>query len=324
MRRGLGIAAAVLLAGCGWTLPAPDVSRDARGADVGADARRDGTTAQDTVVPDDGVVVLDVPVERDIPSTPDAGFDAGRSDAGFDAAAPDVGADVPARDVGDDSPVAIDLGAADVPVAVDVGVDAGAAACAPGERRSCYPGPPASRGRGYCRDGVETCDPGGRWGGACVNAFVPDCADRRCGSDDCGGTCGTACAAGQVCDDLGRCAVPSCGAGNFTETCADSSLCPSNSNCTVDNRCACRPGYVGRTCAGLDCGTSCTYPNWYCARAAFCGSGAISCPGGITCPRHSTCSDGRCVCAFGFMAVTCAGDRCTSCPGTDYRCVPVS
>ena len=195
----------------------------------------------------------------------------------------------------------------------------------PGERRSCYPGPPTSRGRGYCRDGVETCDPTGRWSGTCVNAFVPDCTDRRCGSDDCGGTCGTPCAAGQVCDDLGRCVVPSCGAGNFTETCADGAVCPSNSNCTVDNLCACRPGYVGRTCAGVDCGTACTYPDWYCARASFCGAGAISCVGGITCPRHSTCgAGGQCVCAFGFMAVTCAGDRCTSCPGTDYRCVPVS
>jgi hypothetical protein len=312
-----------LLAGCGWTLPEPDVRRD-----VGpmTDARRDATTPTDMVSADDTAPGVDMPAVVDVPVAMDTGFDAGPADVGFD---------VPAVDLGEDRPLIVDRGPPDVPVdrgvvvdvppAVDVPVDTGEVRCSPGERRSCYPGPPASRGRGYCRDGVETCDPSGHWGGTCVNAFVPDCSDRRCGSDDCGGTCGAGCAAGQVCDDLGHCVVPSCGAGNFTETCSDGSICPSNSNCTADNLCACRPGYVGRTCAGVDCGTSCTYPDWYCARSSFCGTGAISCPGNITCPRHSTCAAaGQCLCAFGYMAVTCSGDRCTSCPGTDYRCVPVS
>lgn len=323
MRRSL--AGLALVAGCGWTLPAPDVARDARAADAAPDARRDATATDATG--DDVPALVDLGAPVDAPVGVDAGFDAGRIDAGFDVPAP--------IDLGVDRPAPIDLGGPDVPLdrgpdvvdapaPVDLGVDTGEVRCAPGERRSCYPGPPASRGRGYCRDGVETCDPGGRWSGGCVNAFVPDCTDRRCGSDDCGGICGPGCAAGQVCDDVGRCVVPSCGAGNFTETCDNGAICPSNSNCTADNLCACRPGYVGRTCAGVDCGTSCTYPNWYCARSSFCGSGAVTCPGGVTCPRHATCSaGGQCVCAFGYMAVTCAGDRCTSCPGTDYRCVPV-
>ncbi|MBK6531401.1 MAG: hypothetical protein IPF99_17875 [Deltaproteobacteria bacterium] len=322
MRRSLGLMA--LIAGCGWTLPEPDVRRDATPA---ADARRDVAAPTDAVAPVDAEPIVDTPPAVDAPVAMDAGFDAGRADSGFDAPV--------AMDAGEDRPMVLDLGVADVPVdrgvvvdvpmVLDVPVDTGEVRCAPGERRSCYPGPPASRGRGYCRDGVETCDPSGRWSGTCVNAFVPDCTDRRCGSDDCGGTCGPGCAAGQVCDDLGHCVVPSCGAGNFTETCSNGALCPSNSLCTADNLCACRPGYVGRTCAGADCGTSCAYPNWYCARSSFCGTGAISCPGSITCPRHSTCAaGGQCICAFGYMAVTCSGDRCTACPGTDYHCVPVS
>lgn len=317
------MAAMALLAGCGWTLPEPDLRRDAAQP---TDARRDVTAPQDTVAPDDAPPVDDAPVVVDVPVARDSGFDVVTTDVGFD---------VPVVDVGEDRPLIVDRGPADVPIdrgvavdvppVTDVATDTGEVRCSPGERRSCYPGPPASRGRGYCRDGVETCDPSGNWAGTCVNAFVPDCTDRRCGSDDCGGACGPGCAAGQVCDDLGHCVVPSCGAGNFTETCADGSICPSNSNCTVDNLCACRPGYVGRTCAGLDCGTSCEYPNWYCARSSFCGTGAISCPGNVTCPRHSTCAaGGQCLCAFGYMAVTCSGDRCTSCPGTDYHCVPVS
>lgn len=329
--RALGVAGLALLAGCGWTLPAPDVRRDAGATEGVVDGPTDGQVA-----PHDADVA---PAATDAPAAMDTGSDAGRQDAGFDAGRRDAGFDAPAADLGGDRPAVAEVGAADVSadVPVDVpadrdgagadvpgAVDTGEVRCAPGERRSCYPGPPASRGRGYCRDGVETCDPSGRWSGTCVNAFVPDCAARRCGSDDCAGTCGPPCAAGQVCDDLGRCVIPSCGAGTFTESCSNGNTCPGNSVCTADNLCVCRPGYVARTCAGVDCGTSCTAPNWYCARASFCGAGAIACPGGVTCPRHSTCSDGRCLCAFGYMAVTCSGERCTSCPGTDYRCVPVS
>ena len=322
MRGARGIVVVALAAGCGWTLPLPDVRIDARTDDAPVDA----AAPPDAGAPNDVLSAMDVAAVRDVPVARDAGIDAPAIDAPRDAGAPDGS---------DDRTGPLDLGRPDGlgdagpvddrPSPVDLGVDSGVASCMPGERRSCYPGPPASRGRGYCRDGVETCDPGGRWSGACLDAVLPDCADRRCGSDDCGGTCGASCAAGQVCDDLGHCGAPSCGATHFTETCDDGSLCPSNSNCTADNLCACRPGYVGRTCAGVDCGVSCAYPNWYCARASFCGAGAISCAGGVTCPRHATCAaGGQCVCAPGFVAVTCAGDRCTSCPGTDYRCVPAT
>jgi hypothetical protein len=329
MRTTWGLALAVC-AGCSWTLPEPDV-RDTGVRDVGADARRDvgpidatvQKDAPDVVSADRGLV--DLGGDRgavDAPVVMDLGADVGRIDAGFD-----VGADRGA--VGDlgVTDVAVDRGA-DVAadVAADVRVDAGVVTCTPGERRTCYPGPPASRGRGYCRDGFETCDAGGRWGGACVNAVVPDCTGRACGSDDCGGTCGAPCVAGQVCDEAGRCVIPSCGASSFIIACDEGVVCPANSVCTADNLCSCQSGYVARTCAGVDCGLSCTYPDWYCARAGFCAGGAVACVGGFTCPRHAVCNESArsCVCAPGYMAVTCGGDRCTACPGTDYRCVPAT
>ncbi len=318
--------ALALCAGCSWTLPEPDV-RDAGARDVVVDVRRDAAPADavdpidapDVAAADRGLV--DLGADRgavDAPVSMDVGLDAGRADVGFDVAT--------------DRGAAVDLGATDVPgdrgadVPSDVGVDTGVVGCTPGDRRPCYPGSAASRGRGYCRDGVETCDMGGRWSGTCVNAVVPDCTGRLCGSDDCGGTCGSGCAAGQVCDEVGRCVAPACGAMNFTVACDEGVVCPSNSLCTVDNLCSCLPGYVARTCAGVDCGLSCTYPDWYCARAGFCGGGAIACMGGFTCPRHSVCNESTrsCVCATGYVAVTCLGDRCTACPGTDYRCVPAT
>lgn len=319
------MALPALLAGCSWTLPEPQVRLDAR-SDVAADAVRDAPPI------DEGTETPDVPVAVDLGTdrgfvdlgtdrggadvvVADAGFDAGRADAGFDA---DTPVDLGVMDV------AFDRGV-DAPDAPDLGVDTGEVRCTPGDRRACYPGPAASRGRGQCRDGVETCDAGGRWSGTCANAIVPDCTGRTCGSDDCGGTCGS-CPSGQVCDEVGRCAVPSCGASSFTVPCGKDGVCPANSNCTVDSLCSCLPGYVARTCAGVDCGTSCSYPDWYCARAGFCAGGAVACRSGFTCPRHAVCNeDARtCTCAPGYTAVNCSGDRCTACPGTDYRCVPAS
>ncbi len=315
--------ALALCAGCSWTLPEPDV-RDSGARDVGVDARRDAV-ATDVVTPIDAPDVVatdrgfaDLGGDRgalDAPVITDVGPDAGRVDAGFDVVT--------------DRGAVVDLGATDVPVdrgAVDVGVDAGVVGCTPGERRPCYPGPPASRGRGYCRDGVESCDAGGRWSGTCVNAVLPDCTGRLCGSDDCGGTCGSDCPAMQVCEETGRCVTPACGIGNFTVACDEGVVCPTNSICTVDNLCSCLPGYIARTCAGVACGLTCTSPDWYCARAGFCGGGAIACTGGFTCPRHAVCNESTrsCVCAPGYVAVNCSGDRCTACPGTDYRCVPAS
>lgn len=57
-------------------------------------------------------------------------------------------------------------------------------ACKAGEKRPCYPGDPATRGKGECKDGEQTCLVSGQWG-SCVGAVVPspeicDGKDNNC------------------------------------------------------------------------------------------------------------------------------------------------
>ncbi len=316
--------AACLVAGCGWSLPAPDVRRDAT-----TDAPRDAATVDLVVVVDgrsDGATseaaVLDAARDAAVDAAADVTMDRPAGDAVVEA-----GADVRATDAADVAASDADGSVLPVDAGADVPVDGDVATCTPGERRSCYDGPAASRGMGDCRDGVESCTAGGTWSGACAGSLVPDCAGRVCGSDDCGGACGPPCPTGQVCDDTGQCTTPACGrVEDFTVTCTNGATCPTNALCTFDNFCGCAPGFAARTCDGTDCGTLCTAPDWYCARAGFCGGGAVTCAGGFLCPRHAACDEARrtCICNAGFVAVNCAGARCTACPGTDYRCVPAS
>jgi hypothetical protein len=63
--------------------------------------------------------------------------------------------------------------------------------CPPGSMRGCYSGPPATRGIGSCRDGVETCElaPGGAgsdWG-ACSGERLPAAEICNGSDDDCDG-----------------------------------------------------------------------------------------------------------------------------------------
>lgn len=71
-------------------------------------------------------------------------------------------------------------------------------------------GVPCENGCGWSNQGYYDCggrgaDPSGTHPLACPDACVPDCADRECGTDGCGGLCG-ACAAGD-CSPDGRCVV---------------------------------------------------------------------------------------------------------------------
>ena len=66
----------------------------------------------------------------------------------------------------------------------------GSASCSPGEQRSCYTGPPSSRGVGVCVAGAETCELSGEipaWG-PCEGSILPGeeiCANSL--DDDCDG-----------------------------------------------------------------------------------------------------------------------------------------
>ena len=307
-----------LLAGCGWTLPAPIPAPDASVADRAAPTDRPDASGIDAPRAD----VVDVRLPDAI--TPDR-VDVVTVDR--PALVPDVvvAADRPDVSLADrvtplDAPLGADV--PDVPMGVDVIAlqDVVMTECVAGSRRTCYTGPPASRGVGACRDGIQTCQTDGRWPMTCDGQSLPLCASRVCGPDGCGGSCGT-CAGATLCDDTGRCVPTTCGSMNFTLTCPDATRCPRDSHCVTGGRCECDEGFVAESCAGVACG-ACAFPNWWCRRAFFCGGGAITCPGGYLCPVRSRCeaTTMSCDCEPGFVAVDCAGARCMSCPGVSYRC----
>jgi hypothetical protein len=301
--RWWSVGALSLALGCAWELPRPST------AAVGGDG------ATDTVTPPD---------EGPLPDTALPPPDTRAPDTASPPPPPDTGA--PPVDTTTPDTRVVDTGAVDTAVVDSALGEMPVGGCTPGMRRACWSGTATARGRGACRDGVQTCTPGGTFGIPCEGELLPDCRDRECGSDDCGGQCGMGtCPAGQVCDDSGRCIVRACGMSTFTITCADGTRCPTNSSCLPPGLCVCSPGFVGVDCTGRACGTMCSFPNWGCALSLFCGGGTVLCPTGTQCPRHSTCDAmGRCVCAPGFVSVTCAGSRCESCPGTAYRCIPAS
>ncbi len=300
---------------------------------------------------DQGRVVRDVPLDLTVA---DAGFiqDGALTDqSGLDATdAPDapigvdlwmgmdtvtdVSTDVSLRDSGTDTAVVALVDAAlDAPLDVpptdtsagDTGTDGVSmvdGGCTPGDTRACYTGSASSANAGMCRDGVQTCDATGRWGG-CVGEIVPDCVNRMCGSDQCSGSCGS-CPTGSVCDDSGQCVVRPCGTSEFTIVCPGGTTCPTGSACSTGGTCACQAGYIAVDCTGVAC-SPCTFPNWLCIPSPFCGAGEFLCPSGARCPRHSTCdpATGACLCNPGYAATTCSGASCTACPGTDYQCVAV-
>lgn len=295
--------AVVVAAGCGWTLPMPDTVYEV------------GVVPRDVVTP---------------PPTDTAGMDA-----------PDVvftPPDVTARDVGDagmevidaaDAPVVIDRpDAADVVDVVDVrDVVIPDGGCLAPAFRMCFTGDRSTLGSGYCREGAQFCERTNTWSTLCEGEIQRDCMGRECGSDGCEGSCGN-CPAGRVCDDTGRCVAPSmvCGPMNFTVLCGAGN-CPTNSTCT-GGRCRCNANFEARHCDAVPCPpTGCDGTDWWCAPAPFCAGGVVTCmaaTGSFLCPRWSICDtmNRTCLCRPGFQARRCDGTLCTSCPGTEWECVP--
>lgn len=284
---------ALFTASCSWELPSPDVHRDVPVTiDAIVDVAAVDRTAVDIVTQPDRptVDVIDVTV-RDTPDVLDV---------------------VDVRDVADVRD------AADV---IDVVIPDGG--CFPDATRNCYSGNPDRIGVGLCRYGRQTCSATFTWSTQCENEIVPDCTNRRCGSDGCEGLCGE-CPGGTSCDPTGTCVSTACGGANFTVSCG-AGRCPANSDC-VSSRCVCAEGYEARTCSGDRCPPSgCTGFDWWCAAAPFCGGGAILCPGMYLCPRWSLCDDATrtCYCRPGFTARRCDGTACTSCSGTAWQCSPM-
>ena len=109
---------------------------------------------------------------------------------------------------------------------------------------------------------TDTCDPAI----GCVfqpveDCCIPDCQDKECGTDGCGGSCGLcppewSCNAEQVCINC----IPNCigltcgndGCGGVCGTCPDEWFCVDPGICME-----CLPNCEGKTCGGDGCGGSC-------------------------------------------------------------------
>lgn len=134
-------------------------------------------------------------------------------------------------------------------------------------------------------------------------ACQPVCANRTCGDDGCGGSCGscqagftcTASGSGRSCQQDGcqpQCNGKSCGDNGCGGSCG---TCPSGQTCS-NGSCVCVRNCNGKTCGSDGCGGSC----------GTCGSG-------------QTCNNGSCVCVPNCAGKTCGnngcGGSCGSCSG---------
>lgn len=140
---------------------------------------------------------------------------------------------------------------------------------------------------------------------------TPNCDRKVCGSDGCGGRCGT-CDLDQVCAD-GRCAW-TCPGGQ--KDCAGECI-PSNQCCTSSDCPAATPD-----CCGGACVDAATDPH-------NCGGCGVRCSGGRACIGgvcEGTCSYGASACVTpstdcGAAIVTCFGNpNCWALPTTSGCC----
>ena len=86
---------------------------------------------------------------------------------------------------------------------------------------------------------------------------APQCNDKACGADGCGGICGV-CSGGEACDDdqcvcVPSCAGKQCGDDGCGGSCGD---CYNDEDC-VQNQCVCVPSCAGKQCGDDGCNGSC-------------------------------------------------------------------
>jgi hypothetical protein len=126
-------------------------------------------------------------------------------------------------------------------------------------------------------------------GGACE----PQCGDRVCGDDGCGGSCGD-CENGMECSELlGECfpatCTPQCDGrvcgtdhcGGVCGDCAEGTFCD-----PLRGQCDCTPSCVGRACGDDGCGGSCgtCAPGYTCDYENSCQPPEV--PVDDTCPQE--------------------------------------
>ncbi|HEY2732946.1 MAG TPA: DUF4215 domain-containing protein, partial [Polyangiales bacterium] len=157
-------------------------------------------------------------------------------------------------------------------------------------------------------------------GKACQNSkcvCAPSCSGKQCGSDGCGGTCGTCTTAGTSCNASGQCAcVPNCsgkqcgsdGCGGTCGTCGSSLSCNASGACVS----TCGNGTVdpGETCD--DANTDATDGCINCQKA-FCGDGYIQ-TGVEQCDPNAFAWSGKCdnLCKRTIYTPCPMGNECAS------------
>jgi hypothetical protein len=139
---------------------------------------------------------------------------------------------------------------------------------------------------------------------------TPNCVDRTCGSDGCGGSCGT-CAADQVCHG-GTCCVPesqstTCAGrcGTWTNNCRQPVACPT---CPTGQQCL-----SNGSCAQV-CGSGVPCPSYCTGCSVPSTEGETHCVAGnnpTVCPTQACSSTADC--PAGKQCQMCQGSgRCTS------------
>jgi hypothetical protein len=184
-----------------------------------------------------------------------------------------------------------------------------------------------------CQALTPLCDPETN---TCV-ACVPDCAERCCGDDGCGGQCPDDCdQTGQACDPQtcwceGPCQTDcqgrECGPDGCGSVCGPG--CEPFETCNAQGRCICQPDCAGSCCGPDGCGGQCPDPcgqtgqtcnDQTCECEGVCepdcqgrecgpdGCGATCGPG---CQANETCSaQGQCVCQPECQNRECGPDGC--------------